>query len=297
MATVENPRRWSKLVGFLKRLVSLREVSAWSLSFFVHAAVLVLLASLTLYFPLREKILLTLNPVVEVNDTPPPQEVHFSPDPHEQVGALSEGGVGNARPSAPHRIRAAANIVTDAARTQLRRSASTGTSKSTTSTKPFSQAPNLPENVVIKGSGSVGTTGAVGRRRPHHARNPPLARRAPHARRLALRPIRQPQTAARIVAKRFDRVYKELGVIEASGNAAFKAARRRAAPHLNRRVRQQSEAALRRSQSPNSAPSKPPSAASKTTRKTTASKTSSNPSATSPKSSATFASPPRAATS
>ena len=91
MATVENPRLWSKVGGYLKRVTSLRELSAWSLSFVVHATILVLLASLTLYFPIRERILLSLEPVVEVKESPPPQEFHFSSDPHEQVGALSQG--------------------------------------------------------------------------------------------------------------------------------------------------------------------------------------------------------------
>ena len=47
MATVENPRLWSKVGGYIKRVTSLRELSAWSLSFVVHATILVLLASLT----------------------------------------------------------------------------------------------------------------------------------------------------------------------------------------------------------------------------------------------------------
>ncbi|HEY2253656.1 MAG TPA: vWA domain-containing protein, partial [Planctomycetaceae bacterium] len=84
------------------------------------------------------------------------------------------------------------------------------------------QSPNLPENVVIKGSGSVGTTGTAG-----------AVDRITHEILLSLdeRPTLvvwlfdqsgslKPQRES--VAKRFDRVYKELGVIEASGNKAFK---------------------------------------------------------------------------
>ena len=223
MATVENPRRWSKLGGFLKRLVSLREISAWSLSFFVHAAVLILLASITLYFPLRQKTLLTLNPVVEVNDAPPPQEVHFSSDPHDQVGALSEGGTGNARPAAPLEA-ALPKIAVNNANQLVPNSplSPTGTIQVHDINQTILQSPNLPENVVIKGSGSVGTTGAAG-----------AVDRITHEILLSLdeRPTLvvwlfdqsgslKPQRES--VAKRFDRVYKELGVIEASGNKAFK---------------------------------------------------------------------------
>jgi hypothetical protein len=223
VATVENPRRLSKLVSSLKRLVSLREISAWSLSFFFHAAIFVLLGSLAIYFPLRHTILLTLTPHVEVNETPPPQEVHFSADTHDQIGALSEGGVGNARPAGP--IEGSIPTINH----QLVPATPVGAGISPIGNlqvqdvnQTILQSPNLPENVVIKGSGSVGTTGAVG-----------AVDRITHEILLSLdeRPTLvvwlfdqsgslKPQRET--VAKRFDRVYKELGVIESSGNKAFK---------------------------------------------------------------------------
>lgn len=223
MATVENPRRWSKLFSSLKHLVSLREVSAWSLSFFIHAAIFVLLGSLAIYFPLRHTILLTLAPHVEVNETPPPPEFHFSTDPHDQIGALSEGGTGNARPAGP--IEGSIPTINH----QLVPATPVGAGISPTGNlqiqdvnQTILQSPNLPDNVVIKGSGSVGATGAVG-----------AVDRITHEILLSLdeRPTLvvwlfdqsgslKPQRES--VAKRFDRVYKELGVIESSGNKAFK---------------------------------------------------------------------------
>ncbi|HEX3599216.1 MAG TPA: vWA domain-containing protein [Lacipirellulaceae bacterium] len=219
MATVENPRLWSKVAGYLKRVTSLRELSAWSLSFVVHATILVLLASLTLYFPIRQRILLSLEPVVEVKESPPPQEFHFSPDPHEQIGALSEGGVGIARPSAPlesSQPRISNDLVPTAP------PVSVGKIEVHDINQTILAGPNLPENVIIKGSGSVGATGAVG-----------AVDRITHEILLSLdeRPTLvvwlfdqsgslKPQRES--IAKRFDRVYKELGIVAASGNSAFK---------------------------------------------------------------------------
>ncbi len=84
------------------------------------------------------------------------------------------------------------------------------------------EGPNLPENIIIKGSGSVGTTGAVG-----------AVDRITHEILLSLdeRPTLvvwlfdqsgslKPQRES--IAKRFDRIYKELGIIQKSGNKAFK---------------------------------------------------------------------------
>ena len=84
------------------------------------------------------------------------------------------------------------------------------------------EGPNIPENVIVKGAGSVGTTGAAG-----------AVDRITHEILLSLdeRPTLvawlfdqsgslKPQRES--IAKRFDRVYNELGIIEESGNEAFK---------------------------------------------------------------------------
>lgn len=216
MATVENPRLWSNVSALCASLLPLRDASAWLVSFTLHLATLLFLASLTLYIPIREKILLSTAALEELDDTPLPQEFHFSTEVHEQVGALSESGLAAARPAAP--LEATETHVAY----ELEPTTAVGNIEVHDFSRTILEGPNLPENVIIKGSGSVGTTGAVG-----------AVDRITHEILLSLdeRPTLvawlfdqsgslKPQRES--IAKRFDQVYKELGVIEASGNATFK---------------------------------------------------------------------------
>ena len=216
MATVENPRLWSKLGAVFNGLPSLHDLSAWLVSFTVHLTVLVVLASLTLYIPIRERILLSTAPLEELDDTPLPQEFHFSAAAHEQIGALSESGLAAARPSGP------LEAIESRIAYELEPTTAIGNIEVHDFNRTILEGPNLPENVIIKGSGSVGATGAVGAiDRITHEILLSLDERPTLVAWLfdqsgSLKPQRES------IAKRFDRVYKELGVIEASGNAAFK---------------------------------------------------------------------------
>ncbi len=216
MATVENPRLWSKLGAFRAGLPTFRDFSAWLVSFTVHLAVIVVLASLTLYIPIRDKLLLTTAPLEELDDTPLAQEFHFSPDVHEQVGALSESGLDAARPSAP--IEAAESRISY----ELEPTTAVGNIEVHEFNRTILEGPNLPDNVITKGSGTAGTTGATGAvDRITHEIVLSLDERPTLVAWLfdqsgSLKPQRES------IAKRFDRVYKELGIIETSGNEAFK---------------------------------------------------------------------------
>jgi hypothetical protein len=204
------PRLWPA------ELPSSSDVAACLVSAAIHFAVLVIMASITLLLPIQHRVLLSAFPLPELDEEPiAAQEFHFSVDAHEHVGALGAGELGPARPVASndaeqlefmHELDPTATIgeieVRDFDRTVL-------------------EGPVLPDNVIVKGAGSVGTSGAVG-----------AVDRITHEILLSLdeRPTLvvwlfdrsgslKPQRES--IAKRFDRVYEELGIIEAGGNAAF----------------------------------------------------------------------------
>ncbi len=219
MATAENPRLswWSKLSALRSRIFSLRDASAWLVSCVLHLTMLLAMASLALYAPIRARLAQSSVSIVELGEVPLPQEFHFSPEAHEQIGALSEGGVLAARASAP--VEAVESHVSyDLAPM----APAAGGIEIQDLNRSILEGPNLPENVIIKGSGSVGTTGAAGAiDRITHEILLSLDERPTVVAWLfdqsgSLKPQRES------IAKRFDRVYKELGVVEASGNAAFK---------------------------------------------------------------------------
>lgn len=216
MSTVENPHLSSKLDAIRAGLPSWHDFSAYAVSFVIHLTAVLVLASLTLYIPIREKLLLVTNPVEELDEIPIAQEFHFSSEVHDQIGALSQSGLEAARPSAP--LEAAESIVTY----ELDPTTAVGQVEVHDFTRTILEGPNLPENVIVKGAGSAGTTGAEGAiDRITHEILLSLDERPTLVAWLfdqsgSLKPQRE------TIAKRFDRVYKELGIVEAAGNEAFK---------------------------------------------------------------------------
>src|SRR3954465_5235260 len=161
VATVEKKRTWWKPITWFVRSSKVRDTSAWFVSFAVHTAIFVLLASITLYVPLRDKISLSIVTHDEADETIVPQALSFSPDAHERVGALSEHGLDAARPSAPSE-GPESKIEMDIKATPTPATTVAGNIQVHDFNRTILQGPNLPENLIIKGSGGVGTTAAVG---------------------------------------------------------------------------------------------------------------------------------------
>lgn len=215
MSLVDKVTPWWRLGGGAGDRSLAQDVVAWLFSLFLHLAALLVLAYLTLILPMQQRMLLSSVPV-ELDDVPLPQEFHFSPDAEERIGAMGTNGVVGAQPVATAAAEES-NIAYD-----IDPTSPVGDIAVQEFDRTVLEGPNITENVIVKGVGSVGTSGAVG-----------AVDRITHEILLSLdeRPTLvlwlfdqsgslKPQREA--IAKRFDRVYQELGVIEASGNEAFK---------------------------------------------------------------------------
>jgi len=215
VAVVEKVRQWWNPISWLGGAPTTGEVVAFVVSLTIHAAALILLASLTLYVPFQDMLLISSLPVDEFDEELVAQEFHFSPEFHEQVGALGDVGLGAARPSAP--LEAAESQIAY----ELEPTTAMGQIEVHEFNRTIFEGPNIPENVIVKGAGSVGTSGAMG-----------AVDRITHEILLSLdeRPTTvvwlfdksgslKPQRES--IAKRFDKIYKELSVIQSSGNKAF----------------------------------------------------------------------------
>jgi hypothetical protein len=221
VATVDDKTRvWWKPTSWFGDLPSLRDVPAWLVSLIIHSAALAALISIPLYEQFRNRVELSIVPMAAPDESVLPQEFHFSEEAHERVGALSQHGLDAARPSAP--VQGPEARIENELKPTTTPTSSVGAIKVREFNRTILQGPNLPENLIIKGSGSVGTTGAVGAvDRITHEILLSLDERPTLVAWLfdqsgSLKPQRE------LIAKRFDRVYKELGIIEKSGNAAFK---------------------------------------------------------------------------
>lgn len=189
--------------------------ASWLVSLGVHLVVLVLLATLVFFIPTNNDYLLTSLPL-EVDEEILPKEVLFADLMPTEIGALGNESIANAQAAAPS-LDEVSEILTDVEPVSL-----ISEMQAMAVDVPVLTAPNINENMLVKGTGNVGTTAAVGA--VDRITNEILLS-------LEQRPTLvvwlfdesgslQPQRKA--IAKRFDRIYEELGVLEAAGNPAFR---------------------------------------------------------------------------
>jgi hypothetical protein len=191
------------------------DAPAWAISLLVHLIALLVLAGATLLLPTSRSVSLSARSV-EAEPEPVIEEFRFQQNPAAAVGALSEGGVDGARPEALE-LAEASQIAYE-----LPPTAPVAQRQVLEFDRTIFTGPNVSENLLVKGAGSVGALGADG-----------AVDRLTHEILLSLEAgptlvvwlfdeSGSLQAQRESIAKRFEHVYDELGVIEASGNSAFK---------------------------------------------------------------------------
>jgi len=216
VATDGRIRGWLRPFTWRELVPVPSELAACGVSLIIHLTVLVVLASITIFLPIHEGLILSILPVEELDEELVAQEFHFSPDFQDQVGALGHNVLDSARPVAE--IESAESQVAY----QLTPTTAIGELEVRDFDRTVLEGPNIPEDMIVKGAGSVGTSGAMG-----------AVDRITHEILLSLdeRPTLvvwlfdqsgslKPKREA--IAKRFDRIYEELGIIESAGNEAFR---------------------------------------------------------------------------
>jgi len=203
--------------------------AAWGLSLLVHLGAVVAIAAVGVSAVERgERIEMRMpaEPVEEIAETP--HEFYFSNTPEEQIGANSTGGGLDAAFASAAAVSDVSSLPSMGGGEVLANPA-----ESVAMEHGFSQiklredvavatGPHFSEHLNVRGAAGVGTTGAVG-----------AIDRITHEILLSLEQRKtlvvwlfdqsgSLESQRKTIRDRFDRIYKELGVIEASGNAAFK---------------------------------------------------------------------------
>ena len=214
MGPVERLRRWWQLRTGYEETPFDGDMPAWFTSLGVHLALLLLLASLTLWDK-RAAEPIVLAAVVEEEREVPPEEYQFTDVPPPEIGALSQQGEQSPAPSAIVE-ESMTEILTELAPESL-----VGDLAIEVSPDLISTAIEISEDRVIKGVGTVATTGAAG---AVDRITQEILLSLDQRPTLVVWVFDQSGSLRRQRAQveaRFDRVYDELSLIAASGNQAF----------------------------------------------------------------------------
>jgi hypothetical protein len=193
------------------------DTSAFAISFFVHMALLIILGLLPVWTPPEPPVIVVSSAAApeKVEQFRVPEEFYFSNQPSIDVGANSVSGEAMALSEAP-RISEVSVVpqhadVTDTPNPEFE----------VNNIVAVASGLHLNKNVAVKGAAGEGATGAVG-----------AIDRLTHEILLSLEERKTlviwmfDQTASLIpqrqaIHDRFDKIYEELGIIEASGASAF----------------------------------------------------------------------------
>ncbi|TWT86189.1 hypothetical protein Mal64_39300 [Pseudobythopirellula maris] len=196
---------------------SIGDALSWLLSLVLHVVALAALAAPT--FPTtRDTIVSLLTTPLPPEEQTPLDDLRFADDPQTDIGAMGSGGWGEAAAAAP------VLDLTSEVRVELEPMDEWGDVLAHRVETPVAVAPDANADLRIQGLGAVGVSGAAGAvdRLTHEILlsldSAPTLVVWLFDRSGSLAPRRE------AFAKRFDRVYDELGVIENSANPAFEKA-------------------------------------------------------------------------
>ncbi|MEM9351660.1 MAG: vWA domain-containing protein [Planctomycetota bacterium] len=196
--------------------VYLKEAVAWLTSLALHLAILVALATASVFVPSARRALLEYEPP-EVLEEPEPLPSDFvsSEEPTEEIGALAQGGLSLAR--------SAASIADEEslALFEPRPVSDFGLQQTVVLTEPDFKSPELSDDLPTQGSAIAGAEGAVGAidRLTHEI----LASLETGPTLVVWLFDRSGSLEAdrKQIVRRFGKIYEELGVIEAAENPVF----------------------------------------------------------------------------
>lgn len=193
------------------------ETVAWLASLAVHLCILTAAATLTLALPGRSKTPdLTIEPIDLAEDEPLPEELLASIDLHEAIGQLAQAGEESALASAPQLADESLVIF------ETTEVAEVGELPALDAEVEIFQGPETNDRLPVEGVGSVGASGAAGA--------------VDRITQEILTSLDQRKTLVvwlfdesgslkeerKQIIRRFERIYDELGIIEAADNPAFR---------------------------------------------------------------------------
>ena len=196
------------------------ETPSWLASLMVHLAILFGVALIgTVAEPARQYFELVAAPVQEVDQLPASEELSYSEMPEDAVGSPGTGRSDAMFSTAPTLSMTAALPAQIAVDDEPQ--SAEGTIRIQDEIR-VATGPRFAENLVVKGAAGVGATGATG---AIDRITREILLSLEDRRTLVVWLFDQSGSLERQRAEiigRFDRIYQELGVIEASGNPAFK---------------------------------------------------------------------------
>ncbi|MDC0935376.1 VWA domain-containing protein [Pirellulales bacterium] len=194
-----------------------RDSAAWVASLLVHLGLLGLLAAATLVLPGKANLLdLTLDPSEQLQDDTLAEEFLSSVELNDEMGQLGDSGDESALAAAPEFAEESLVILDTVEPVDF------GEMPSMEVELEVFQGPEASDQWMVQGAGSVGTSGASGAiDRITHEILTSLEQRKTLVVWLFDQSGSLKDERIEIIG-RFERIYDELGIIEAAGNPAFR---------------------------------------------------------------------------